>query len=112
MSVRTPLLAALLALLISAAPAWALPGDLDPSFDGDGIRVLDGRGLYGAQSVLVQPDGKIVITTSPLRGLGTFGVVRLHPDGRLDTSFDEGMHIDRLLNDARVRQDVEKSDDE
>jgi hypothetical protein len=49
---------------LTAAPALAAPGDLDPAFGTGGIR------LFGAQTVehdvaeamLVQPDGRLVIT--------------------------------------------------
>ena len=85
---RSLLLAALLALL-SAAPAAALPGQLDPSFDGDGTKVLDKLGLEGAQSVLIQPDGKLVVAANAANGGGGFAIARLHPDGGVDTGFDD-----------------------
>jgi len=85
----TLLLAALLVLLTSAAPAPALPGQLDPSFDGDGIKVLDRLGLYYARAVLIQPDGKLVVAANPANGPGAFAIARLHPDGAADTSFDD-----------------------
>jgi hypothetical protein len=43
-STRTLLLLAL-PLLAPAAPAVALPGELDPSFDGDGEKILANTGL-------------------------------------------------------------------
>jgi uncharacterized delta-60 repeat protein len=66
--------------------AHAAPGDLDPTFDGDGIRTFGALGGGGAQAVLVQPDGKLV-----LAGYGgtDFAVARLNPDGSSDTSFDD-----------------------
>lgn len=62
-------------------------GSLDPTFDGDGavqISFLD----YTAENIhdiAVQPDGKIVLV-----GDNTFSlaIVRLNPNGSLDTSFD------------------------
>src|ERR687889_2760305 len=57
----------LAASLLSITPAQAAPGDLDPSFSGDGV-VLTGFGgeSDGGSAVAVQADGKIVVagTTS------------------------------------------------
>ena len=74
-----------------AAPcglAHAAPGDLDPSFDGDGMRTLGALAGDVARAVLVQPDGKLVIAGY---GNANFAVARLNPDGSSDTSFDGGM---------------------
>jgi uncharacterized delta-60 repeat protein len=61
-------------------------GSLDANFDGDGRRTSDASGDSG-QDVLVQPDGKIVVT-----GFGTPNgdvvVARFNPDGSPDPSFD------------------------
>ena len=59
-------------------------GSLDASFDGDGIKTLNLGGTGGAEDVLVQPDGKIVLVSTNT----DFVVVRLNPDGSLDSSFD------------------------
>ena len=64
-------------------------GALDPTFDGDGIKTVDlGQG-ESAAAVAVQPDGKIVVggTTGNSSSADGF-VVRVLPDGTLDTSFD------------------------
>lgn len=67
-------------------------GSLDGSFTPVAIGVGQLSGTAGVFSVIVQPDGRIVIG-------GHFGVVggvpreriaRLHPDGSLDTTFDAG----------------------
>ena len=58
-----------MAILVSSAILLAAPaglahadaGDLDPSFDGDGKRTLDHGGVDGAQAVMAQPDGKILV---------------------------------------------------
>jgi uncharacterized delta-60 repeat protein len=88
MSTTVPAL--VLALLLVALPghAQAAPGDLDPSFDGDGMRTFGANAGDAATSVLVQPDGRLV-----LAGYGdtNFAVARLHPDGISDLSFDGGM---------------------
>ena len=75
----------MLTTIFAAAALLAAPGDLDPTFDGDGLRTVGGD---AAQAVLVQPDGKLV-----LAGYGDtdFAVARLHPDGRSDLSFDGGL---------------------
>jgi len=66
-------------------------GALDTSFSGDGKQVVDvGGSDSGANSVVVQPDGKIIlgggtiITVSPK----DFALVRLLSNGSLDPSFD------------------------
>jgi uncharacterized delta-60 repeat protein len=78
---------AVLLFLVGAATAVAAPGDLDSSFDGDGIRLLDFSGSNDdASDLLVQPDGKLVVA-----GTGAvapdFLVARLNLDGSYDTSF-------------------------
>jgi uncharacterized delta-60 repeat protein len=69
---------------------WAIAryqtnGTLDPSFDGDGIRVMGFGGINDrAADIAIQPDGKIVVVG---RSTSNFGVVRLLANGSLDTSF-------------------------
>lgn len=63
------------AVLAVIGPATAAPGDLDPSFDGDGIVELPGGGDRGP---FVAPDGDIFV-------LQSFTAHRLNPDGSLDT---------------------------
>jgi uncharacterized delta-60 repeat protein len=72
---------ALAAVAISTSVAMAATaGDLDPSFDGDGKRVLP-YGFTPAE-VLATPDGKVVLVDSE-----SSTVVRLGADGSLDRSF-------------------------
>jgi uncharacterized delta-60 repeat protein len=72
---------ALAALVAWVGVALGSPaGHLDPSFDGDGRRILPFA--LTPTDVLVQPDGKIVLTDSD-----TFTVVRLDSDGSLDPGF-------------------------
>ena len=74
---------AVVALALPAGAA-AAPGDLDPSFDGDGKLILPYN--VHPEATLVQPDGKIVFVGSYP---GTdFTVRRLNPDGSIDKSFD------------------------
>jgi uncharacterized delta-60 repeat protein len=66
-------------------------GSLDTSFDGDGLVVttIDGNDL--AQSLLVQPNGKITAAGAATPGYqvpGNFGLARYNPNGALDATFD------------------------
>jgi uncharacterized delta-60 repeat protein len=74
-------------MLVAASVAVAAPGDLDESFDGDGLMTVDLAGDDSFDDVLMQPDGKIVLAgyASPIWDMA---VVRLNPDGGGDTSFD------------------------
>ena len=71
-------------------------GSLDPSFDGDGWRIVDvGRPNAQGLRVARQPDGKLVVAGSGSDGVQQ-GVVlaRLLEDGSLDPSFgDDGTAI-------------------
>ena len=85
----TSLAVAMVALL--AAPASAAPGDLDPTF-GRGGGVITRIGYYAeAESVAIQPDGKIVVAGSSnpfVEGLAwDAAVVRYLPTGALDPKF-------------------------
>jgi uncharacterized delta-60 repeat protein len=79
----------LVAVLLMVLPglARAAPGDLDPSFDGDGMSTFGGLSSDVANAVLVQPDGKLVLAGY---GGGNFAVTRLNPAGSFDTSFGDG----------------------
>ena len=95
-------LPAALAVLALAAPASAAaaPGDLDPSFGGGAgwVRTLEirvGANNYlprGAEDVVVQPDGRIVVTGGLIDGGSNryFAALRYLPDGSLDGSFGSG----------------------
>jgi uncharacterized delta-60 repeat protein/CSLREA domain-containing protein len=71
------------------------PGSLDASFDGDGL-VTTSVGAYGddeGSSIVLQPDGKIIVAGWSAVPYGTgwdrdFSVVRYNSDGSLDPSFD------------------------
>ena len=69
-------------------------GTLDTTFGAGGKVQTDFPGLAAvASSVVIQPDGKIVVAGGafPLfTFLGDFKVVRYNPDGSLDSSFGEG----------------------
>jgi uncharacterized delta-60 repeat protein len=72
-------------------------GDLDTTFDGDGKVELFHNTTYsfGAQDVLIYPDGRILIAggifiMNNQNMISDFAVVRLHDHGALDTSFGNG----------------------
>ncbi|SEC81922.1 DUF11 domain-containing protein [Streptomyces sp. TLI_105] len=81
--------AALALVLGLPAGATAAPGDLDPSFDGDGKVVTDLGGFAGAQGMAVQPDGRIVTIGYGYsdQTSGDFTLTRHNPDGSLDPTF-------------------------
>jgi uncharacterized delta-60 repeat protein len=83
-----------LALVLATAPAArTAPGDLDPTFGGDGVVRTDltPDEDYGF-AVTIQLDGKIVVAGE--QGVGgpnpRFAIVRYETDGALDTSFGGG----------------------
>ena len=64
-------------------------GDLDPTFDSDGIQItpIGPREDY-AKSVALQSDGKIVVAGYSYNGSNQdFAIVRYNTDGSLDTTF-------------------------
>lgn len=73
-------------------------GTLDESFDvGTGATTIIAGGIDGNIDPFVfwsavQPDGKVIITGNfrEYNGIGSMGIARLLPDGRLDTSFNVG----------------------
>jgi uncharacterized delta-60 repeat protein len=87
---RVPALGSLAGVLLLlgaavAAPAQAAPGDLDPTFSGDGKQSTDfGFGSGTAAATVRQPDGKIVAVGSTF---GSIALARYNPNGSLDTSF-------------------------
>jgi uncharacterized delta-60 repeat protein len=64
-------------------------GDLDDSFDGDGLRGLDGLS-GGLWDVALQPDGRILLLGTHQSPDGDFKFVlyRLNPNSSLDPTFD------------------------
>jgi uncharacterized delta-60 repeat protein len=73
-----------IAVLANTASAHAAAGGPDPSFDGDGKRVLPYAGRVAA--VLAQPDGKTVVAGTD--AANDFAVWRLKANGSLDAGFD------------------------
>jgi uncharacterized delta-60 repeat protein len=87
--------AAILLILIAPAPvflAQSAAGDLDPSFDGDGLVATDFPTfrLEQAAALVLQPDGKLIAAGS-IGVVGSdslFGLARYNADGSLDSTFD------------------------
>jgi uncharacterized delta-60 repeat protein len=79
------------ALAAPAGAAVAAPGDLDTSFSEDGRAVVGFGGVDRGRSVVLQPDGRIVVAGfSDDAGTNDFAVARLVPDGSLDDTFGTG----------------------
>jgi uncharacterized delta-60 repeat protein len=69
---------------------YNVDGTLDTTFDSDG-KVFFDLGVFDyPNAIAIQPDGKIVIAGSfvPMGENYTMMLIRLNPDGSLDTSFD------------------------
>ena len=95
-------------VLFTATPGSAPPGDLDPTFDGDGKVTTDFGDGDRAEGVVIQGDGKIVVAGS---AGGTnrdfdpgfdFALARYRTDGSLDPTFG---------GDGKVTTDFSSSDD-
>ena len=95
------------ALVIAIAnPAAAPPGDLDPTFDGDGKVTTDLAGSFEiAGAVAIQGDGKIVAagTAADVSGISDFALARYNADGSLDPTFS---------GDGKVTTDFAGASDE
>ncbi|MGH8566274.1 MAG: delta-60 repeat domain-containing protein [Gammaproteobacteria bacterium] len=100
---RALLACALLSLALGQAEGH--PGDLDTTFDADGLvlmhfgRIDDdsvgGRNDF-ANAVAVQPDGKLVVAGSSEASGGSnlvLALARYNPDGTPDTSFGTGGRV-------------------
>jgi len=66
-------------------------GSFDNSFGNGGKVITDYYGNYeGARSIVIQPDGKIILGGSAYTAYGMdFALARYTSDGNLDTSFDD-----------------------
>jgi uncharacterized delta-60 repeat protein len=74
---------------VFSAIRYNADGSLDLSFDTDGkVFTPVGASWAGANSAVIQPDGKLLLAGYAYGGAYTdFALVRYHPDGSLDTSF-------------------------
>lgn len=87
------------------AVARYLPnGDLDQDFNSGGILTLSmGSGDTEARSLVVQPDGKIVIAGSTNDGGSHIAVIRLTTEGNLDSSFGADGQLMVPVEDGEVK---------
>ncbi len=77
-------------------------GTLDPSFAGTGIRQIGFSSADFASDMLIQPDGKIVLsaTANFVNPSNIFmGIARLNSDGSNDATFNGGAVIIRMNQD-------------
>src|SRR6266540_5638056 len=83
-------IASVVGLIVAlAAPAQAMAGDLDPAFNGTGLRVTSFGGDDHALGVAVQTNGRIVAAGFTEKATGTnFAVARYTSAGLLDTAFN------------------------
>jgi len=87
-----------LLVFLSQSIGWAAPGDLDTSFDTDGIVITDVTGNTEPDigyAVALQPDGKILVAG---RTNLSFSMVRYESDGSLDTSFGNNGGVVTSIN--------------
>jgi uncharacterized delta-60 repeat protein len=82
----TTLAAAAAACLALSAPATAADGDLDPTFDHDGIERLP---FGDAAEVALTPERQVIVVGDVPGGDTTSYVARLTPTGSFDPSFGE-----------------------
>src|SRR5215211_4971157 len=94
------------ALLFPASTALAAPGDLDTTFSGDGVDLLDFGQQDLGHGVAIQPDGKIVVLATAVDGAGKgdFAVARLNADGSPDETFSGDGRVQ--FGFSGVRQDA------
>ncbi len=79
-------------------------GTLDTTFNGTGLVVTDIRGFLDfPSSMVVQPDGKLILAGYSVDNLGRYDValVRYGINGQLDTTFDgDGKFTTSLVNET------------
>jgi uncharacterized delta-60 repeat protein len=79
--------------IATGAATVTAPGELDPTFSGDGKEIVDLGGWDHGYAVAIQADGKIVAVGSTYAtdgtGHGDFALARYNDDGTLDTAFSD-----------------------
>jgi uncharacterized delta-60 repeat protein len=95
-AVITSVAVAALIVVAVAGPAWAAPGDLDPSFSGDGQATATfSQGPSSAEATAIQHDGRVV--TAGYIDLGgsnwEWALSRFKPNGQLDPTFGNGGRV-------------------
>ena len=96
-----------------AVARYTNDGNLDASFDGDGMALVDFGGESSARAVALQPDGKAVLAgwvAQPVGGgccVADFAVARLTSAGALDSSFNgDGQVVTDFLPGADNTHDA------
>jgi uncharacterized delta-60 repeat protein len=85
---RISLGVAVVAVFALAGAAMSAPGDLDPTFDGDGRSVVAFDNPPGkVNAMALQSDGKIVLAGRGGSGAWDVALARLNADGSPDTGF-------------------------
>lgn len=66
-------------------------GSLDATFDGDGMKLVNFPGIFEeGHSIVIQPDGKILVGGDDDNADWDFALLRLNADGSLDGGFGTG----------------------
>ena len=84
------LVAAIVVGVVFSAGAQAAPGDLDPTFSGDGKQTTDFAGSDRRTGWRSRPTARSSRSAAPSGGTGDpgrFALARYNPNGSLDTSF-------------------------
>jgi uncharacterized delta-60 repeat protein len=93
-------------LTLQAAPQ---SGGIDPSFNPTYMGSFGvNAGVYGTvSSIVVQPDGKILIggDFSSFNGISRNHIARVNTDGSLDESFNPGTGADNFINSVALQPD-------
>jgi uncharacterized delta-60 repeat protein len=85
----------------------AAPGDLDPTFDGDG-KVTTDLATEQAEGIAIQGDRKILAAGwTTVSGSGDVVVARYNPNGTLDTTFGGGSG--KVTTDFASRGDLARA---
>ena len=79
-------------LLAGGPAAFGAPGDLDPTFGGDGIATAPGFANAQVVDVVAQPNGRVVVLTgkADLFVAGGAALVAFTEDGDIDSNFGAG----------------------
>lgn len=85
-------------------------GTLDNAFNDDGIQITGVSGFYNhAQSILVQPDGNILLAgyAGQTAGAVSFAMVRYTPTGNLDATFGvNGVFFSNIVSESDFINDI------
>jgi uncharacterized delta-60 repeat protein len=77
-------------VMIPLTHMQAEAGDLDLAFGSGGKVFPDFGGAASAKTVILEPDGKIIVGGPVFHASGDFGLIRFNTDGSLDPTFGSG----------------------